>query len=198
MADCAIERRRVADERLDHQGGERQRQRIGKGHDGGAKQRRRRGCAHLSRWGARRRGAPRARRAAAVDRPLDRDQPARLSPARSVAGGLGAAARQRRARRPRASRRRALRRPGRIGRRRTGIAGAPAPSGAARAPRTRRRARSDLRRLRRRLRGHGPGRRRAGLARRARLSAVAIVANPNNPDGRVVGRARSSTCTRRS
>ena len=36
MADSAIERRRIADERLDHESGERQRQRLRKGHDGGA------------------------------------------------------------------------------------------------------------------------------------------------------------------
>ena len=83
MADGAIERRRIADERFDHQRGQRQRQRMRKGHDGGADLRGGRRRPHLSRRRARRRRTAGARGAKAVDRPLDRHQPARLSPARS-------------------------------------------------------------------------------------------------------------------
>ena len=94
------------------------------------------------------------------------------------------------ARRSPASRRaaaRALRRPAGSGRRRPGIAGAPAGAGAAHAPRRGRRARPDLRRLRRRLRASGRPRSSETDSLDALAACdVAIVANPNNPDGRIV------------
>ena len=89
MADRAIERRRIADERLEDESGKRERQRLRKGHDDGADLRSGLGGLCLSRRRARRRAPARARRAGAVDRSVDRDQSARLSPARSRARRSG-------------------------------------------------------------------------------------------------------------
>ena len=89
MADRAIERRRIADQRLDDGGGERERQREREGHgggvglDGGAR------SLHLSRRRARSRPPPRPGRAPALDRSFDRRQSARLPPAPSRAARHG-------------------------------------------------------------------------------------------------------------
>src|SRR6202044_3842929 len=83
MANGAIERRRIADQRLDDRGGERERQRERERHDGGTGLDGGRGRGPLSRRRARRRPPARARRAGALDRSLDRHQSAPVSPARS-------------------------------------------------------------------------------------------------------------------
>ena len=136
-------------------------------------------------------GSP--RRAEALDRSLDRRQSARLSPARSCAGRLDAPARQRSARGPRSRRRLALR-GGRDSRRRPRFAGADPDAGADRAARGGRRSGPDLPRCSGFRRG---GRR---LLEAASLEAlaevdVAIVVNPNNPDGRVARASTSLICT---
>ncbi len=165
MANRAIERRRIAEKRLDDHRSEREGQRKRKRHDGGFGLDRRRPGVHLSRRRARSRAPARAPGARALDRPLHGHQSTRLSAARSCAGSVVAAARDRRAGEARGRSCAPLR----CGRRKRGrrprLAGAHPCARSHIAARRGRRAHANLSRFRRSLRGRGRSRRRSEAAR---------------------------------